>query len=89
MNVKRFLIDILGDVTENCKTGVVWNPWQKARIDLEEQDYQRFVCVETGNIAFDLVQVPQGGRPSLLTSYTILGGLTFRVRRKIRSYSIK
>lgn len=60
--------------SENCRTGVVWNPWQKAMIDLEERDYQRFVCVETGNIAFDLVQIPAGGETSLLTSYQILRG---------------
>ena len=56
----------------NCKTGVVWNPWQKPMKDLDEQDYRRFVCVETGNIAFDLVQVPPGAEKSLLTTYKIL-----------------
>ncbi|ESS66807.1 aldose 1-epimerase [Methyloglobulus morosus KoM1] len=61
-------------VSENCRTGVVWNPWQKAIIDLDAQDYQRFVCVETGNIAFDLVQVPPSGKNSFLTSYKILRG---------------
>jgi glucose-6-phosphate 1-epimerase len=58
--------------SEHCRTGVVWNPWQKTRADLEEEDYQRFVCVETGNIAFDLVQVLPGEQVSLLTSYQIL-----------------
>jgi len=60
--------------SENCRTGVVWNPWQKAMVDLEEQDYQCFVCVETGNIAFDLVQIPPGGKNSLITSYKIIRG---------------
>jgi glucose-6-phosphate 1-epimerase len=60
--------------SENCRTGVVWNPWQKAMVDLDERDYQRFVCVETGNIAFDLVQTPPGGENSLITSYKILRG---------------
>jgi glucose-6-phosphate 1-epimerase len=58
-------------VSENCRTGVVWNPWQKVMVDLDERDYQRFVCVETGNIAFDLIQIPPGGENSLITSYKI------------------
>lgn len=61
-------------VSENCRTGIVWNPWQKPMNDLKEHDYQHFVCVETGNVAFDLVQVPPGGKNSLLTSYKILPG---------------
>ncbi len=59
-------------VSQNCRTGVVWNPWQKTMIDLDEQDHQQFVCVETGNIAFDLVQIPPGGKNNLSTSYKIL-----------------
>lgn len=59
-------------VSENCRTGVVWNPWHSGMVDLGEQDYRHFVCVETGNIAFDLVQVPPGGKNSLVTSYKIL-----------------
>lgn len=60
--------------SQNCKTGVVWNPWQKPMADLDEKDYQRFICVETGNIAFDLIQVPPGSQKSLLTTYKILPG---------------
>jgi glucose-6-phosphate 1-epimerase len=59
-------------VSKPCRTGVVWNPWRKSMTDLGDQDYQRFVCVETGNIAFDLVQVPPGGESSLLTSYKVM-----------------
>lgn len=58
--------------SENCRTGVVWNPWHKVMADLDPQDYQRFVCVETGNIAFDLVQVAPGEEKSLMTTYRIL-----------------
>jgi glucose-6-phosphate 1-epimerase len=58
--------------SDNCRTGVVWNPWQNKMADLAEEDYQRFVCVETGNMAFDVVQVPPGEQVSLLTSYQIL-----------------
>lgn len=62
-------------VSQNCKTGVVWNPWQKTAkkmADLGNQDYKHFVCVETGNIAFDLIQIPSGGKHSLLTTFNIL-----------------
>jgi glucose-6-phosphate 1-epimerase len=61
-------------VSENCRTGVVWNPWQKPMVGLDKQDYRHFVCVETGNIAFDLVQVLPDGKNSLLTSYKIVRG---------------
>lgn len=59
-------------VSENCKTNVVWNPWQKAMPDLEKLDYQRFLCIETGNIVFDPVQIPPGGKHNLATSFKIL-----------------
>lgn len=61
-------------VSQHCKTGVVWNPWQKTArkmVDLGNQDYKHFVCVETGNIAFDLIQIPPGEAHCLFTSYTI------------------
>lgn len=61
--------------SQHCKTGVVWNPWQKTSrkmADLNNQDYKHFVCVETGNIAFDLIKIPPGGEHSLLTNFKIL-----------------
>ncbi len=61
--------------SQNCKTGVVWNPWQKTSkkmADLGNQDYTHFVCVETGNIAFDLITIPPGEEHSLYSSFTIL-----------------
>jgi glucose-6-phosphate 1-epimerase len=42
-------------VSQNCSSGVVWNPWHKPMLDLDRLDFRRFVCVETGNIAFYLV----------------------------------
>lgn len=59
-------------ISQHCKSGVVWNPWQKPMPDLESDDYKRFVCVETGNIAFDLIQIPPGGEHCLATTYKIL-----------------
>jgi glucose-6-phosphate 1-epimerase len=58
-------------VSQNCSSGVVWNPWHKPVLDLDRLDFRRFVCLETGNIAFDLVQVPPSGKNTLLTSYKI------------------
>lgn len=57
------------------ETVVVWNPWAKTSkkiADLKSQDYKHFICVETGNIAFDLINVPPGGGHSLLTNFKIL-----------------
>jgi glucose-6-phosphate 1-epimerase len=61
--------------SQNCKTGVVWNPWQKTSrkmADLGNQDYRQFVCVENGNIAFDLIQIPAGGEHELVTHFKML-----------------
>jgi glucose-6-phosphate 1-epimerase len=38
---------------ENCADAFVWNPWQEAEkklADLAPQSYQRFICVEPGNM---------------------------------------
>ena len=45
---------------EGSKSTVIWNPWiAKARQmkDLGDQDYKRFVCVETTNAGEDLITV--------------------------------
>jgi glucose-6-phosphate 1-epimerase len=57
------------------ETVVVWNPWIKATkkiADLKKQSYKRFICVETGNIAFDLIQVAPAEEYSLETHFKIL-----------------
>jgi glucose-6-phosphate 1-epimerase len=57
------------------ETIVVWNPWlngSKKIADLNEQDYKQFICVETGNIAFDLIQISPGEEYGLETSFKIL-----------------
>ena len=60
------------------KTAVVWNPWttkSEKLPDLENDGYQRFICVETGNVVTDLVEIPQVGlRFSLLTNFRISRG---------------
>lgn len=59
----------------NTSTAVVWNPWSKSgkkMPDLTNTDYRHFVCVEAGNIAFDLISIPPGGEFSMAASYRIL-----------------
>lgn len=56
------------------RTAVVWNPWVKISAemaDLEDDDYLRFICVETTNAATDRVHIQPGGEFRLITSYRI------------------
>ena len=62
----------IGIHSENCQTAVVWNPWHKRFPDLEAEDYRNFVCVETGNMAFDKVLIAPGEKHSISTAYSIL-----------------
>ncbi|GMQ89348.1 MAG: D-hexose-6-phosphate mutarotase [Gammaproteobacteria bacterium] len=55
-------------------TAVVWNPWAELSVkmgDLRDDDYQRFVCVETANAATDVVEVKPGGEFRLGADYRI------------------
>lgn len=59
----------------DTSTAVVWNPWVKtsqAMSDLADNDYRQFICVEAGNIAFDLIQIQPGSQYRLLADFTIL-----------------
>lgn len=52
----------------NSGSTVVWNPWinKSAKMDdFEEEGYRRMVCVETGNIASDAVDLAPGGSHTL------------------------
>lgn len=63
--------------SQNSKTAVVWNPWEKIAkdmADLEDHDYQRLLCVETTNAAEDVVEVASGGECRLVADYRVMRG---------------
>ena len=57
------------------KSAVVWNPWTKKSAilpDLNDTDFRRFICVETGNVAGNVVEVPPDSACRLLTNFEII-----------------
>jgi glucose-6-phosphate 1-epimerase len=53
---------------EHSLSTVVWNPWiakAKAMPDFGDDEYQRMVCVESGNVAMNKVTAAPGGSVSL------------------------
>ena len=53
---------------------VVWNPWEKIAAemgDLADDDYRRFVCVETTNAAADVVKLAAGEECRLCANYQL------------------
>ena len=60
--------------SEGSKSAVVWNPWDEIAAgmgDLQDDDYLRFVCVETTNAATDTVEVGPGDEYRLLANYGV------------------
>lgn len=56
------------------RTAVVWNPWSKISTemtDLQDDDYLRFICVETANAATDRVSIQPGSEFKLTANYLI------------------
>ena len=63
--------------SQNSKTAVVWNPWEKIAkdmADLEDDDYKRLLCVETTNAANDVVEVAVGEECRLVANYRVIRG---------------
>ena len=59
---------------DGSSTAVVWNPWvniSKESQDLEDDDYKRFICVETANAADEVIIVPAGEEYILTATYSI------------------
>lgn len=55
-------------------TAVVWNPWEKIATDmadLKDDDFKRFICVETTNAAEDIVAVAPNSSCRLMANYCI------------------
>lgn len=60
--------------SEQSRTAVVWNPWiatARAMDDLDNDDYRRFVCVETVNTATEVIEVPPRTSYRLAAHYAI------------------
>ena len=61
---RRILVEKQGSAST-----VVWNPWiAKARQmpDFGDEEYERMVCVESGNVAANSVSLPPGGSSTLM-----------------------
>jgi len=62
--------------TSGSRSAVVWNPWieKSARMaDFGDEEYLEMVCVESGNVADNRIQLPPGGTATLkLTLKTLI-----------------
>lgn len=64
----------IGITSDGNKTAVVWNPGAKISAkmaDLADEDYTRFICVETVNAAKDIVEILPNSEHRLLVNYKI------------------
>lgn len=62
---------------QGSKTAIVWNPWIEiatGMADLEDTDYQRFICVETANAATDRVTLAPDSEIRLRAHYRVEPG---------------
>ncbi len=60
--------------SQGSKTFVVWNPGEKVAstmIDLADDEYNKFVCIEAANTADDKVTIAAGKSHSLTVNYSI------------------
>ena len=60
--------------SSGSSTAVVWNPWVEiaaSMADLDNDDYQRMLCVETANAGPETVEIAPGKACRLTAEYTI------------------
>ncbi|MCV2401759.1 D-hexose-6-phosphate mutarotase [Marinomonas sp. C2222] len=53
---------------DGCANTVIWNPGEelaKQRVDMEDEDYRYFVCVEAANVLKNAYEIPAGGMHQL------------------------
>ena len=60
--------------SQGSQTAVVWNPWNKAvnLADMDNNAYQRFICVETANAADNSIELAPGEVHTLTAQYQVL-----------------
>jgi glucose-6-phosphate 1-epimerase len=60
---------------QGSNSTVVWNPWiarSQQMPDFANDEYQRMVCVETGNVASNEITLPPGRSSTLTTRISVL-----------------
>jgi glucose-6-phosphate 1-epimerase len=61
--------------TANSNTAIVWNPGatiSASMADLDDLDYQKFVCVETANAANEIIEIAAGSDYNMTANYILL-----------------
>lgn len=84
--VDRIYLDVNNDLSiddgvrkimikqEGSRSSVVWNPWKdvaKQMPDLEDEGYRKMLCVETANVADDVVKIEPNEGHCLQVSYNL------------------
>jgi len=84
--VDRIYLDTEDDITiddqtrqitikkQGSRSTVVWNPWKevaKKMGDLDDEGYRKMLCVESANVAKDVVNIKPNESHSLFVSYNI------------------
>lgn len=60
--------------SEGSRSSVIWNPWIevcKEKEDLENDDYRRFICIETANAGEDAIVVQPGQSHTLKSCFSL------------------